>query len=534
MSLAVRGSTNATCRAAPRWLICATSLAFLILYLLPIGVRPIASPDEVRNGVVASEMLGSGDWIVPRFDGVRYFEKPVLGYWLESAALAALGRNAFALRLPQVLATALASLVVFGLVRRYATSFAAALAALIHSTTFLVAGVGTFAVLDAFLALFLSAALATLYCALEEPSSARRRAWLVACGAACGVAFLTKGFVAVAVVAIVAAPYLAARRRWREIFTVPWVPLAAAALVVLPWAIAIARREPDFWRYFFWVEHVQRFFGGGAAQHAQPVWYHLAFLPLTGWPWILLLPAALAAAWPARREPFVAFLLCWIAAPFVMFSASSGKLPTYVLPCFAPLSMFLAVGLERYAALGRSRIVRVAAIAAGMVALVTALGVLAAQRFMRTPPYAADEWPKLALLICVLAGSVAAVALTQARAVREEGLLAVALCGAALLLAAQFMLPRSVLEHVAPAAAVAELATGSYDASVVADGQLVGTAAWVLDHDAGLAQLIAANRGRRATVLIVAAKEAASLATAVPRTARRQQLGQVVVWRIEP
>ncbi len=56
-------------------------LLFLFLYILPLGFRPMISPDETRYAEIAREMIESGNYISPTLNGVRYFEKPVLGYW---------------------------------------------------------------------------------------------------------------------------------------------------------------------------------------------------------------------------------------------------------------------------------------------------------------------------------------------------------------------------------------------------------------------------------------------------------------------
>src|SRR5262249_8770856 len=159
---------------------------FVLVYLLPLGVRPLASPDEVRYGQIAREMIASGDWVSPHFNGVRYFEKPVLGHWLNALSLTTLGENPFAVRLPVALATGLSAVIVFLLVRRFLARSTAVLSTAIFLTTVLVAGCGSVAVLDAFLALFVTAAVGAYYVAITATRRGERYAYLALCGVACG------------------------------------------------------------------------------------------------------------------------------------------------------------------------------------------------------------------------------------------------------------------------------------------------------------------------------------------------------------
>ena len=78
---------------------------FLLLYILPLGIRPIIIPDESRYAEIPREMIASGDWIVPTLNGLKYFEKPVLGYWLNAVSIKLFGENAFAVRFPSAAAT---------------------------------------------------------------------------------------------------------------------------------------------------------------------------------------------------------------------------------------------------------------------------------------------------------------------------------------------------------------------------------------------------------------------------------------------
>ena len=72
----------------------------ILLSLSPIGFRPLFVPDEYRYAEIPREMLSSGDWVVPRLCGLRYFEKPPFGYWVTAISFRLFGRNPFAFRFP--------------------------------------------------------------------------------------------------------------------------------------------------------------------------------------------------------------------------------------------------------------------------------------------------------------------------------------------------------------------------------------------------------------------------------------------------
>jgi len=93
-------------------------LLFFVLYLVPLQTRPLFIQDETRYAEVPREMITSGDWVVPKINGLRYFEKPVMGYWLTAISITIFGENNFAVRLPSALATGLTALLIFFLCRR--------------------------------------------------------------------------------------------------------------------------------------------------------------------------------------------------------------------------------------------------------------------------------------------------------------------------------------------------------------------------------------------------------------------------------
>ncbi len=326
---------------------------FIGIYLLPLGVRPLMEPDETRYGAIPREMIASGNWISPHLNGLRYFEKPPLGYWLNGASIMAFGENEFAIRLPQALSVGLSAILILFLVRRIRPrddSWAGPIAALVFLTSLEVPVVGTFGVLDSMLAAALTLTMVCFFLASQaERGSSGQRWLLIAAGIGCGLAFLIKGFLALVIPALTMAGYLVWQRRWRDLLGLAWLPLIIATLTVLPWGLAIHRQEPDFWNFFFWHEHVRRFLGGESAQHRQSFWYFFITAPAMFLPWTFLLPAAGLGLRTSNPGPetrkLIQFCIAWFCLPFLFFSLSSGKLLTYILPCFPPFAILVSLGL---------------------------------------------------------------------------------------------------------------------------------------------------------------------------------------------
>lgn len=428
-------------------------MGFLLVYLLPLGVRPMLTPDEVRYGEISREMIATGDWIVPRLNGLRYFEKPVMGYWLNGLSMLTFGENPFGVRFPSAAAAGLSALMVWLLMRRSKDTAAGIMAPMIFLTCFLVVGTGVFSVLDGMLAMFLTMAMTAFYFACDSPAGSWKEKGLLALfGVLCGTAFLTKGFLAFAVPVVAIVPYMIWIGRFKDLLRMAAIPIAAAVLVSLPWAMAVHMKEPDYWNYFFWQEHVKRFMAEDA-QHKASFWTYFLAFPLAALPWSALIPASVLGVNRTRTQTrLFRYALCWFVFPFLFFSAASGKLLTYILPCFPPFAILLTQGLlgcfgKRGCNAVRFGLVFLIALFSAVLFALIVIQVTGAGGFV---PYV-HGWKTMAASLG-LAGLIFCLCLSLKKTMAGGQLLFVALGTALFLSTIQFVLPDDTIEHKAPGA----------------------------------------------------------------------------------
>ncbi len=423
----------------------------ILLSLFPIGVRPLFVPDEYRYAEIPREMVSSGDWVVPRLCGLRYFEKPPFGYWLTALSFRVFGFNPFAFRFPGVFSLLLCSFLIYLLTITISgeerSAFLAALVFLSFGLTRVMASTN---LPDIPLTCFLTLALLCIYRADQADTPFQRRSYLLLLGLAGGGAFLSKGFLGLLLPGLVMVPYLIWVRRLKELGSFLLLPLLGALLVALPWAAEIGRAEPQFWHYFFWQEHIQRFIAPGGRQHAEAFWFFLPILAGGALPWALLIPPAVKGLRAiGRKNPGIGLTLCGVIFPLLFFSASRGKLATYIFPCFPPLAILFALGLKRALAEGKDRyfnlIARALSFLFAGIALAGGILYISVGRELFAPGAAA------VIVLALLGGALLAAA--SARTRRPFGKLSLfALAPILLFSLGQTSLPYKVLENKSPGA----------------------------------------------------------------------------------
>ena len=452
---------------------------WLVIYVLPLGQRPLIMPDETRYAEIPREMLSTGDWVVPRLAGLRYFEKPPLGYWVNATAISLLGEHEFAVRLPSAVAVGFTALLVFGFARAASRCAKTGIfAAAVYLTFVEVYVVGTFNVLDNLLTLFLTAAIIAFHRAVVS----RDTRFALLAGMAAGAAFLTKGFLGFAIPALVLTPWLLWERRLLLGLRHAFLAALAAIAVSAPWAVLVHLHEADFWSYFFWEEHVRRFLGE-EAQHREPWFYFVALLPVFAFPWLCLLPAAFSGQRTrlssSRRRSEWRLIWIWAVLPFVFFSLSRGKLMTYILPCFPALAVFVAAGVSSCLESGKRRLVLGGVLANSAIVVLVIAGLAAIGAGLWSPGLWTPDEPGLAMFALAL-GLGAGAGLHACRSGRPQTLLAgSALMTAPMLLAAPFSMPSEVLAHKAPGGLLEAFVERIEESTIViSDATMVRATAW--------------------------------------------------------
>ncbi|MDY7580414.1 lipid IV(A) 4-amino-4-deoxy-L-arabinosyltransferase [Pseudomonas sp. CCI3.1] len=428
-----------------RWTIPLLVLAFIAFYLLPLGTHGLWIPDETRYAQIGQQILVDGNWITPHFMDLRYFEKPIAGYWMIAIGQAIFGENLFGVRIASAIATGLSVFLAYAVARRLwndpRKSFACAL---VYMTFGLIAGQAGYSNLDPQFTLWVNLSLVALWFAVDSRTTRDRLISWAVLGFACGMGFMTKGFLALLLPVLIALPYMVWQKRFLELVKYGLVAMLVAALVSLPWILAVHAQEPDYWNFFFWHEHIRRF-AGEDAQHGRPWWFYLPLMVVASLPWVALLPATFKDAWQNKPHASVVFLLMWLLLPLALFSLSKGKLPTYIMPCMLPLALLLGHAMMQRVEQAKTGSLRLNGL---LNLLIGGVALLALIYFQIKKPFYDNEPQHMALLVMVLLTWIVTGLLTLSRPLKMWAAPAVAM--GVLVLALPAAMPTSVIHNKMP------------------------------------------------------------------------------------
>lgn len=319
-------------------------VTFALLYLGLTWMRPLANPDEGRYAEIAREMVATGDWVTPRLNGVLYFYKPPLLYWLEASAIAVGGTSLIALRFWPAALAILGIAGTYLAARRLHGRLAAQFSAGILGTTALYFALGQLIILDMAVSVFISLALFLFYLALHE-EEARPRRWLFYLFYLCvALAVLSKGLMGILIPGAIIFLWFLLLNQWARLRRLHLVTGSLLFLAVaLPWHVLAALHNPDWFSFYIIHEHFLRYLSD-VSDRSQPFWYFFVLLPLGFIPWVVFLPQALknafAGGWQARQSQSAFWYYgIWVCFVLLFFSSSKSKLIPYILPVYPALAV---------------------------------------------------------------------------------------------------------------------------------------------------------------------------------------------------
>ena len=318
-----------------------------------LGRQAITDADEAYYAEASREMLASNDWLTPHFNFVDRWQKPALYYWMTAGAYAVAGISEGAARFGAAMAGVGLALFTWWVARRlHTTADAAWLAGAIVATSFGYFTMARAALPDLPLALCITVTIGTALRATDVGPAALR--WWILSGVAAGCGFLMKGPVAIVVPAVVLLPvWWLERHRARPSWTGILAATVAAALVGLPWYLAmLATHGVPYLQSFFLTDNLERF-TTPRFNEPRPLWFYPAVIAGGLLPWTLfaIAPAAGALIDAVKRRLALSSeerrLWVWAVAPALLFMASVGQQPRYVLPVLPPLAILLATAIDR-------------------------------------------------------------------------------------------------------------------------------------------------------------------------------------------
>ena len=322
-------------------------LLFVLVWFAGLDARSLIRPDEGRYAEIPREMAVTGDWVTPRLNGLKYFEKPPLQYWATALAYEAFSQRNWTARAWPALTGLFGLLFVFFVGHRlYGLQSAIAAAAILASPLwyFAIAHINT---LDMGLTCWMTLTLAGFLFA-ERPAATRaeRAAGMHAAWAGMALAVLSKGLIGIVLpggVLLFYSLWQRDLRMWDRLHIGTGLLLFFA--IVTPWFAWVQARNPEFSGFFFFHEHLARF-ASTTHRRIGAWWYFIPILVAGLAPWTVLFLARLRQVWSelARPKPFhpERLLVVWCVFIFVFFSASGSKLPSYILPIFPALALLLA------------------------------------------------------------------------------------------------------------------------------------------------------------------------------------------------
>ena len=304
---------------------------------------------EAFVAVTAREMVSSGNWAVPVYNGQPRLNKTPLSYWLVGFAGKISGEvSAFTLRLPSALLAVVSAIAILFFVNKWLGLRIAALAVLFWSTSLGFLRYSHTGRPEMALCAFVTVAMLSFYAWTATEARKEQLRYMLIFWISFSLAMLAKGPAPILLIGPPVFCYFAVFRKWKKLpKTLPIIGTLLFLIIVLPWPIMVLLKEPgaiNIWK----AEFIDRATGSHSAG-SEPIYYYLGIMFVLFIPWVAFLPLAMIAPffriW-AKKQNVMIYLWLWFAVNIIAMSLCSGKREHYIFPAMPALAILTAIIFE--------------------------------------------------------------------------------------------------------------------------------------------------------------------------------------------
>ena len=316
-------------------------LGLAIWLLIAIFIRPMSVPDEGRYGDISRWMYESGDWLIPRLNGIPFMHKPPLLHWLTASLMEIFGVHTWVARVVPALAGIMMLVSLFIFTKKYINEKVAQISVIILGTGLLFYGCAEYINHDILVASWITL---TVFCFADFILSGKKTILFLGYFA-CACAFLSKGLIGILIPGMIILPWMLYIGQWKKIpATLNPLGLLLFCFVALPWVFVVQQHYPNFLHYFFIEQQFSRF-NSGEFNNKQG-WYFYAALLFVNFLPIILVNGFKLPNQEVRGQTsnaIFSLMVWWAISVLVFFSIPPSKLAGYILPSIAPFTVIFAL-----------------------------------------------------------------------------------------------------------------------------------------------------------------------------------------------
>lgn len=329
------------------------AIVFGLFYATWLGSYALFTPDEGRYSEIAREMVVTGDFVTPRLNGVAFFDKPAMHYWLQAISIQLFGIKEWALRFWPAFFGVLSCIFVYVGGRTLFSRRAGIISAVILATNPLYFAIAHYANLDSELTAFVSGSLLCFIMAMNATTHQAHRLLLLFAYLFCGLAVLTKGLIGIAFPALIIGSWILLLNRWQVIKS---MHLITGILIILaiaaPWYMLVQKANPQFFHFFVVLQQFSRFLSKTDFNNETVIWFYVPVILISFLPWSFFLFQALVhhikSIWKNREhQQKELYFILWFVIILMFFSIPKSKTISRIVPIMPALALIVGIYLDK-------------------------------------------------------------------------------------------------------------------------------------------------------------------------------------------